>query len=845
MPRASIDRFADRRFRPALLAAAVALTCGAPVLHAQPSSAASAGAERSYDIGTQPLGATLTRIAAESGQPISIQSDLVRGLVAPAVVGRFTGEQAATRALDGSGLMLTRTGSGALTVQPGGGAATTAPPATAPSTTSTSGAVEPNSVRSLETIHVTADQLNATTENSGSYTTGGITIGKATRALKDTPQSVSVITRYRLDDQNMRSLDDALLNSPGITAEMQSSTERNFYSRGFLIDTIQYDGVPTERGSGFSTSPDLSGYDRVEILRGPAGLFNGAGNPGGTVNLVRKRPLREQQFIGQARVGSWNYKRADADLSVPLNEGGSVRARMVTAYEDRDYFYDYADAKKSVFYGIVEADLGSRTTLGLGVNYERNKSVPFYTGLPRYTNGQDLRLSRSSYTNGGWSTSDIKNTTVFADLNHNFDDNWRLKASVSSMREDNNEFTGAGFGAVNPVTGLGFAVSGFDQHLVGTQVAADVNLTGSFGAMGRHHDVLVGANYLKRDYDVDSQAYASVPANPFTFDPSNYLTRPTAFARAASATTQTREQTGVYGSLRLALSDRTKFAFGGRVSSWETETVNRVTGLNSVQPYQENGNFTSYGALSYDLTPEWMTYASYAEIFRSQANLFTAAGERLDPVTGSNAELGLKGALFGGNMNASVALFRTLESNRSQVDPNNPQPCAASPNGTAACYVAEGKVRSQGLDAELTGAITPNWQMAAGYTFNQTKYLRDRTATGLASTNENQPLSTFTPRHIVRLWTAYRLPGAASKWTLAGGVNLQSETYKTGGTLRVEQASYAVWSARVNYQISRNVSAALNVTNIFDKKYYRTIGTNGGNWYGEPLNVMASMQVLF
>lgn len=844
MHRASADRFTTRRFRPALLAAAVSLACAAPVLlHAQESTTARS-AERAYDIAAQPLGATLMRIATESGQPISIPSDLVRGLTAPAVLGRFTTEQAARRALSGSGLVLARTGSGALTVQAGPPAAPQAAPVAARPATRTG---EPaGSERSLETIHVTADPLNATTENSGSYTTGGLTIGKSTRSLKDTPQSVSVITRYRLDDQNMRSLDDALLNSPGITAEMQSSTERKFYARGFEIDQIQYDGVPTERSNGFSTSPDLAGYDRVEILRGPAGLFNGAGSPGGTVNLVRKRPLREQQFIGQARIGSWNYKRAEADLNLPITEGGAVRARMVTAYEDRDYFYDYADAKKKLFYGIVEADLGARTTLGLGVNYERNESVPFYSGLPRYTTGGDLGLPRSSYTNGGWSTSDIKNTTVFADLSHRFDGDWRLKVGVSSMREDNNETTGAGYGAVNPLTRTGFQVSAFDQHLLGTQKVADANLTGSFAAFGRRHDVLVGANYQKRDYDIDSQAYTGFPVDIFSYDPSLHLTKPTVFSRAATSSKATREQSGLYGSLRLALTDEVKFAFGGRSSSWKTQTLNRVTGLNSVQPYEETGKFTSYGALSYDLTPEWMGYASYAEIFRSQANQFTASGERLKPVTGSNLELGLKGALFGGNMNASVALFRTLEENRSQTDPNNPTPCAASPNGTGACYVAEGKVRSQGLDAELTGAITPNWQMAAGYTYNETRYLRDRSATGAPSANENQPLSTFTPRHIVRLWTAYRLPGAASKWTIGGGVNFQSETYKTQGTLRFEQASYAVWSARVNYQITRNVSAALNVTNIFDKHYYRTLGgTTVGNWYGEPLNVMASMQVLF
>lgn len=129
---------------------------------------------------------------------------------------------------------------------------------------------------------------------------------------------------------------------------------------------MQYDGVATQRGNGFSTSPDLAPYDRVKILRGPAGLFYGAGQPGGTVNLVRKRPTPYQQLQVQARAGSWDFKR-------------------------------------------LNADLGPRTTLGAGLNHERTDSVPCYIGLPRYSNGVDLSLPRLSYNNGGWSVSDIRN----------------------------------------------------------------------------------------------------------------------------------------------------------------------------------------------------------------------------------------------------------------------------------------------------------------------------------------------------------------------------------------------------------------------------------------------------
>ncbi|MGC3985330.1 MAG: TonB-dependent siderophore receptor [Pseudorhodoferax sp.] len=698
----------------------------------------------------------------------------------------------------------------------------------------------------LPTVQVRESSLDATTEHSGSYTTGGVSIGKATRSLRETPQSVTVMTRYRLDDQNMRTVDDALLNAPGIIAEYQSSTERRFYSRGFEIDQVQFDGVPTERGNGFSTSYDLAPYDRVEILRGPAGLFNGAGDPGGTINLVRKRPTRDAQYQAKAEIGRWNFKRAEADLSRPLNQSGSVRGRVVAAYEDREYFYDYAEADKQLLYAIVEADLGPSTTLGLGLQYERTDSVPFYTGLPRYSNGVDLGLPRSTYTNGGWSTSDIRNTTLFVDLKHQFNADWRFKLSASRLKEDNNEFTGAAYGTINPATGAGFMMSAFDQHLIGEQTVADGYLVGNFEALGRRHELIVGGNYQKRDYRIDGQAYASYPLDVFTYDPRDYLDRPVTPSRAATSTNAQREQYGIYSYLRWSLLDATRLTAGGRLSTWKTHTTNLLTGAYSIQPYADNGVFTPYAALEYDWTPTWTSYLSYAKIFKSQADRFTASGERLDPVSGHNIELGLKGELVPGKLNASAALFRTIQDNRSQVDPANPSPCAGSPTG-GTCYVNDGKVRSQGLDLALTGALTARWQVDAGYTFNTTRYLRDRTATGAPSLNENLPLSTYTPKHLLRLWTAYQLPGALQGVTLGGGVSFQTRMYKvnTNHTVRVEQGTYAVWNARVAYQATRNVTVALNASNLFDKSYYRTIGTGTGNWYGEPRNMTLSMHAVF
>lgn len=816
------------RMRP--IAVAVLLAVGTSSAYLAPAYAAdpvTQSAVRHYDLPAAPLAQTLNRIAREARLSLTFSAELIGNLNAVPVTGNYTAQQAIEQALIGTGLQLVTTPVGSLSLQKR-------------SEVSSGDTTLPE----VRVVGVLSDA----SEGTGSYAAAATTIGKSAQSLRETPQSVSVMTRQRLDDQGIRTMDEALMNSPGITVEHNSSYERTFYSRGFAIETIQYDGVPTQRSNGFAISPDLAAYDRVEILRGPAGLFNGAGQPGGTVNLVRKRTLPTQKVSAQVNAGSWNNYRAGVDLNLPLNEAGTLRGRIVGAYEDREYFYNVANSKRSLFYGIVEADVGPRTTLGVGINYEKNDMQPFYTGLPRFSDGRDLGLPRSAYLNAAWSQTNIEGTTVFADLTHSFGDDWKFKVALTRMKEDNYDSGGALFGAVNPTTMVGPTLSNFQAHLLGEQTGIDTNLQGSFSALGRKHDVLIGANYNKRTYDRYSQAYVvdTSAQNPYTFDPYKYANTPTVKTSASPThTLALQEQSGVYGSLRFSLTDAIKLITGGRMSQWKTSTFNNITQAYSVRPYNERSKFTPFAALTYDLGDEWTVYGSYSEIFRSQANNFTATGERLEAVTGDNYEIGVKGALYGGRLNTSLALFRTIESNRSQTDPNFPTNCPFSPTN-GACFIADGKVRSQGLDAEVSGAITSQWQLAAGYTFNQTKYLKDALANGSPSANQNQPISTFTPKHIVRVWSDYKFGQSLEGWSIGGGVNLQSKSYKTSGALRFGQSGYAVWSARVGYRINKNLNVALNVNNLFDKTYYRTLGsTTSGNWYGDPRNAMLTLNASF
>jgi outer membrane receptor for ferric coprogen and ferric-rhodotorulic acid len=183
--------------------------------------------------------------------------------------------------------------------------------------------------RALPTLTVQGSR-EASTEGTGSYTTGAMRAAtKMALSIRETPQSVSVITRQRLDDQGINTLDDALKQATGVTvleAEVQGTS---FQIRGFTMDTMQIDGMPVSMLTSTSTpGVDLAIYDRVEILRGAAGILQGAGNPGGTLNIARKMPTRDFSAKAYAHAGSWNNFRTEADISTPLNEDGSLRTRL-------------------------------------------------------------------------------------------------------------------------------------------------------------------------------------------------------------------------------------------------------------------------------------------------------------------------------------------------------------------------------------------------------------------------------------------------------------------------------------------------------------------------------------
>ena len=780
----------------------------------------------SFDLPAGPLASTLNAIAGQSGQIISLEPALVQGKQAPSVSGQMSAEQAMQRALAGSGLQLRVTAQGNFSVEPVVG--------------------DGSAVLQLGATSIVERSDSTTTEGSGSYAARAVTIGKGTHSLKEIPQSVTVVTRKQLDDQDITDLKDAANKTTGLVGVQGVGKGMILTSRGFQIDDWQYDGVPIPRNTyalGNWATQDLIFFDRMEVLRGASGLLQGTGSPGGAINLVRKRGQSTPTVTITGKAGSWDHYGLQVDAGGPLNQSGTVRGRIV-ADEDRSHsFIDHEWSKTHSLYGALDIDLRDDTTLGLAVSHSDGESRPMIRGLPRYADGSPVDVSRSTYTGSRWNRSEIEVTTVQADLEHRFNDDWTLKVGALHMSEDNQarnqRVQSAGDGLEADGSGVQYAdfVTDFDA----TKTGLDMNLSGHFEALSMEHEIILGGNYSQQRSD-DRFARTFTDSTDSIFGLNN--NRPDISYDSLINTRGGRgtpskyniSQKGLYGSWRIKPVESLTLVLGSRVS-WYDYSYKSATQLafssvatpNPESTANESGEVTPYAGIVYDLSREWAVYASYTDVFQPQTSR-DSSGTVLKPVIGSNYEVGLKGELLDGRVNTSLAAFRYDQENRSVNDLASGFAC----DGWY-CSTAAGKVRSQGIEAEISGEVLTGLQLFAGYTWNTTKYLKD-------PSNEGKVFSTWTPQHMLRVWGDYQFSGDWNRVSTGLGFTTQSHTLGYEHTFEVP--GYTVWSARVGYQLTPEIGLALNANNLFDKRYY-TAGYNqldGNNNFGDPRNVMFSVK---
>lgn len=667
----------------------------------------------------------------------------------------------------------------------------------------------------------------AATEGSGAYTTHSMsTAAGLPLSIRETPQSVSVITRQRMDDQGMNDLNDIVKYAPGVQLRKFGTDRQQFLARGFVIDNLMYDGLPT-MVSTFTldtiTGADLALYDRVEVVRGATGLMTGAGSPSATLNLVRKRPTATPQVSVTTSAGSWDRYRTEVDASNRLNESGTLRGRVVTAYEKGNSFIDERDKERQTFYGVLEADLNESTTWSVGASKQRDDATSDWGALPSGVNGEDLHLPRSTFLSNDWAYWDKDVVTAFTDVTHRFDNGWTGKLSAARIWAESDMFssypTRSSMGALGQGTG--------EYNTTDVQTNLDGQLSGPFQLLGREHDFTFGVSRRQEKFDQDGGYWPDTPINLATFDP-HLIPRPSLGTRQPYRSTFTATEESVYAAARFNPIDPLHVILGSRVSWYDYD--NR----SGAGDYKVTREVTPYAGVVYDLNDTYSVYASYTEIFKPQTEQDTA-GSALGPTTGKSYELGLKAEYFEGDLNASVALFDMTQESRAYLLENQPTSCASQ---NRSCYEAAGEVRSRGIDTEVTGALTPNWNVSASYTLVLSQFVKD------PSHRDGELFAPNQPRHLFKVATNYQLSGALSQWRVGGDVLAQSETYnKLGNGSHSVQDRYAVVGLMAGYRFNDHWDGRVNLNNVFDQRYWQGIPVaTGAGVYGDPRNVMFSLK---
>lgn len=693
----------------------------------------------------------------------------------------------------------------------------------------------------LSTIVVMADTNTQITENTDSYTlpVASSATGMAL-STRETPQAVSVVTNQQIKDQNSNNLVDVLRRTPAIQVGSIDGARSGFSSRGFGITGFQIDGLNTDfvqQAAMGEYSINTAMFDHVEIVRGATGLMSGSGDPSANVNLIRKRadsnvPATELS----ANVDRYGNYGVSVDRSQPLSESGAVRGRVVASYQDGDTFIDRQELGQSLIYATVDADISDNTTVSVGASRQHNKSKStMWGGLPSYlSDGSKADWDTSKNGSTDWANWDSDNTYYFADINHDFNEDWNLTTSASYNESDSSPkllyMYANGSQVIDPNVGLVYNLNPFHADTERKQVNAKTQLTGNFDALGRTHQLIVGGSYNKSELDTFTYTAPPdglLPISDFSDWDGSYP-EPAWGERVQSSDVTVKEK-AIFAATQLRLTDPLSVILGSRVSDYERSGIQYGLNVDT----KSDHIWTPYAGITYDINDNHSVYTSYSDIFQPQTQR-DISGNYLDPIEGKNYEIGLKSESDNGALQSQVSIFRIEQDNLAQLDGGQIIPGTTLEN---AYYGAKGAT-SQGFEVEVTGQISDKLKANIGYThFN-------------AEDNNGKAINTGYADTTLNLFATYNLDDIIPNLTVGGGIDWSNGYYGiianpvTGQSEKYGQDDVTLASIMARYSVNDNLEAQLNINNLFNQKYLA--GENFyGLTYGEPLNVVGRLTYRF
>jgi len=664
-------------------------------------------------------------------------------------------------------------------------------------------------------------------ENNNYFVPDSTTATRTDTPILDTPQSVQVVPQKVLEDQQVIRLDEALRNVSGVTFGGTNLGRRlEFSIRGFDEAQILRNGF---RQFGADVIPETANLERIEVLKGPASVLYGEIEPGGLINLVTKKPTSTPFYEIQTQFGNRSFISPSIDLSGPLTADGNLLYRLNALYRSSDDIQD-VDRNIERFYiaPVVTWKISDRTDLTLELEYLNEDRPPSF-GVPaigdevadipfdRITNEPD-DFSNEEYISAGY------------DLEHRFNDNWKLRNAFRFIRQNAQLEVAYPF-EIDEETGT---VTRFwaAQPQEGESYSLQTSVIGEFATGTVDHELLFGVdlNSTEDNFNDKIRLDDATPLELNLFDPVYGIAPRPDFDELPLISDREIEtrRLGVFIQDRVSFSDSFFLLAGLRYDTVEQTVTNNPTDFEptSTETTQNNDALIPRVGVVYKPIEEISLYASYSQSFAPNPET-TSDGEGLDPERGEGFELGVKSELLEGRLFATLAYFNITKQNVASEDPDDPF-----------SFVATGEQESQGIELDVSGEILPGWNIIASYAYIDAEVSEDN----IIEVGNRLPNA---PEHSAGLWTTYQIPqGNLEGLGFGVGFNFVGERQ---GDLEnsFKLDSYFLTNAAVFYQ-RNNWRVALNFRNLFDVDYIAGSSLRErGNDRGEPFTVLGSISVEF
>jgi len=649
---------------------------------------------------------------------------------------------------------------------------------------------------------------------TGAYTRTSAVTG-LDLSLRETPQSVTILHRDRIEDFGLTDVNQLLAQVTGVNVE-KVETDRTYYnSRGFDITNFQVDGIglPLIWGIQFGDL-DTVLFQRVETVRGANSMMTGTGNPSATINYVRKRPTADFQGNVALGYGSWNDFRAEVDVSGPLNASGSLSGRTIYANTDRDSYLDYYGVNRNVHSAMLEWDATQRLTATVGYAMQDNRARGNVWGaLPLlYSDGTRVDYPRSASTAAPWTHWTVRDETIFGELAFDLGSDWTLKTVATYKRFREHAELLYAYGNPDPATGLGvFGMAGIYPSFYQSYIF-DAYAAGPFHAFGRTHQLVIGGQASRsnateyEDFSADTLVYGDI-RRLGEFD----MPRPS-YPGAYLAAIEDDRLYRFYAAAHLSLTARLQLVTG------LTAIKQKTTGFSyGTDMARDEEKVSPYVGAVYDLTDNVSAYASYTDIFNPQ-HYVDIDNQPLGPAHGRAYEAGFKSEWLDRRLYVTAAVFRSEQSDLGEWGGVNP--------ATGRDYHVPIDVEISGYEIEATGALTDNLTVSAGWT-------------DLDFKDDVRP---YVPRQTFKASATYAAPELRD---LRLGAQLRWQSKVRGVDIApIQQDSYGELDLFAGFDVTDRVRATVNVKNVTDEKHLTSLMWNQ-SYYAAPRSFGVRLDVGF